>query len=169
MGVKMENKGDILIYQNENGDTKINVLYDKESIWLSQEKIAELFGIEKSVITKHIKNIIEIRELQEESVCAKIAHTAEDGKTYKVKFYNLDMIISVDYRVNSITAVHFRQWATKTLILKNKGIISKLEMEEKTNIEYKKYKERIKNKELSNNEKHFLGSLEKKSKGVRKQ
>jgi len=90
-----------LLYTSPNGDVKLDVFIQDETLWLTQEKIAELFGIERSVITKHLKNIFETNELQEVSVCAKFAHTAKDGKIYQTKFYNLDAIISVGYRVNS--------------------------------------------------------------------
>ena len=86
-----------------------------ENVWLTQEKIAQLFGIERSVITKHLKNIFQSQELNENSVCSILEHTASDGKTYKTKFYNLDAIISVGYRVNSTQATHFRIWATERL------------------------------------------------------
>jgi hypothetical protein len=77
--------------------------------------MAELYGVERSVITKHIGNIFKSNELDENSVCAKIAHTAADGKTYTSQFYNLDVIIAVGYRVNSLRATQFRIWATQTL------------------------------------------------------
>ena len=77
--------------------------------------MAELFGVDRTVITKHLKNIFDSSELQQNSVCAKFAHTAEDGKTYNTTFYNLDAIISVGYRVNSVRATQFRQWCTYVL------------------------------------------------------
>jgi hypothetical protein len=86
-----------------------------ESIWLTQQKIADLFGIDRSVVTKHLRNIFISNELSEEAVCANFAHTASDGKTYSTQFYNLDAIISVGYRVNSAQATHFRIWATERL------------------------------------------------------
>jgi hypothetical protein len=93
----------------------VEIFLRDENVWLTQVKIAELFDIDRSVITKHLKNIFESGELQEDSVCAKFAHTAADGKTYQTKFYNLDAIISVGYRVNSQRATHFRIWATQVL------------------------------------------------------
>ena len=90
----------------------IQVLYKDETVWATQKAMATLFDVDRSVITKHLKNIFETEELLAERVCAKIAHTAEDGKTYNTKFYNLDAIISVGYRVNSIRATQFRQWCT---------------------------------------------------------
>ena len=94
---------------------KVEIFLKNENIWLPQEKIAMLFGVDRSVITKHLKNIFESAELNEDSVCAKFAHTAFDGKNYQTKFYNLDAIISVGYRVNSTQATHFRIWATERL------------------------------------------------------
>jgi len=106
---------DFLLYTTPNGEEKVEVFLHNETIWLPQKRIAELFGVDRTVITKHLKNIFESKELEENSVSAKIAHTASDGKNYKTKFYNLDAILSVGYRVNSIQATHFRIWATKTL------------------------------------------------------
>ncbi|MBU0597339.1 virulence RhuM family protein [Patescibacteria group bacterium] len=87
----------------------------KDTVWLTQKQIAALFGSERSVITKHIRNLVKSGELSEKSVCAKFAHTAEDGKVYNTRFYNLDMIISIGYRVNSKRATSFRIWATSVL------------------------------------------------------
>lgn len=106
---------EFLLYTAPNGKVKVEIFLRDETVWLTQAKIAELFDIERSVITKHLKNIFESRELQEDSVCATFAHTAADGKTYQTKFYNLDAIISVGYRVNSRQATHFRVWATQVL------------------------------------------------------
>ena len=88
---------------------------EEETVWLSQAQISKLFGIERSVITKHLNNVFKNGELRENSVCAIFAHTASDGKIYKTQFYNLDAIISVGYKVNSKQATQFRIWATKTL------------------------------------------------------
>jgi len=106
---------EFLLYTAPNGKVKVEVLLNKETVWLTQKAIAILYGVDRSVITKHLKNIFQSIELDEVSVCAKIAHTAEDGKTYDTLFYNLDAIISVGYRVNSRQATQFRIWATKTL------------------------------------------------------
>jgi hypothetical protein len=106
---------EFLLYKTPNGKVKVEIFLKNENIWLTQEKIATLFGVDRSVITKHLKNIFETFELNENSVCAKFAHTAPDGKNYQTKFYNLDAIISVDYRVNSVQATHFRIWATQRL------------------------------------------------------
>ena len=106
---------EFLLYTTPNGKVNVEIFLRDETVWLSQAKIAVLFDIDRSVITKHLKNIFESGELQEDSVCAKFAHTAADGKTYQTKFYNLDAIISVGYRVNSRQATHFRIWATQVL------------------------------------------------------
>ncbi|MBI5475448.1 MAG: virulence RhuM family protein [Ignavibacteriales bacterium] len=106
---------DILLYTTDDGSVRIEVLYLHETFWLSQKRISELFGVDRTVITKHLQNIFAEHELEENSVCAKIAQTAADEKTYNVNFYNLDAIIAVGYRVNSYQATRFRIWATKTL------------------------------------------------------
>ena len=106
---------EFLLYTTPNGKVKVEIFLHDENIWLTQRKISELFGIDRSVITKHFKSIFVSGELQENSVCAKFAHTADDGKAYQTKFYNLDAIISVGYRVNSTQATHFRIWATERL------------------------------------------------------
>ena len=108
-------EGEILFYVTPEGVAKVEVIYQGETFWLSQRGLAELYGVDRSVITKHVGNIIKSNELVEDSVCAKIAHTAADGKTYTSQFYNLDMIIAVGYRVNSLKATQFRIWATQTL------------------------------------------------------
>lgn len=111
----MKPEGEIIFYTTPEGVIKVEVVFRNETFWLSQRSLAELYGVDRSVITKHIGNIIRSKELQENSVCAKIAHTAPDGKTYTSQFYNLDMIIAVGYRVNSLKATQFRIWATQTL------------------------------------------------------
>ena len=88
---------------------------ENENVWLSQQQIANLFGVQRPAITKHLKNIFESGELEENSVSSILEHTASDGKKYKTQFYNLDAIISVGYRVNSLQATHFRRWATERL------------------------------------------------------
>lgn len=101
----------ITVYQTSDGKINIEVLYANENIWLPQKRIAELFDVDRSVVTKHLKNIFSDNELQEYSVCASFAHTAEDGKEYQTKFYSLEAIIAVGYRVNSERGTQFRQWA----------------------------------------------------------
>ena len=104
---------DIVIY--EDGSLVLNTTVENETIWLSQKQLCELFGRDKSVISRHIRNIFKEGELEREAVVAKNATTAADGKVYQVEYYNLDMIISLGYRVNSKQATKFRQWATKVL------------------------------------------------------
>ena len=108
-----ENK--IILYQTDEGKVKVDVFFAEENFWMSQKTMGELFGVDRSVVTKHVKNIFTEGELDENSVCAKFAHTADDGKTYNTSYYNLDVIIAVGYRVNSIKATKFRIWATQTL------------------------------------------------------
>ena len=99
----------------ETDDGSIEVRVEQETVWLSQDQMARIFERERSVITKHLRNVFRDGELAEESVCANFAHTAVDGKTYQTKFFNLDAILSVGYRVNSKRGIHFRQWATRIL------------------------------------------------------
>ncbi|MCX6060658.1 MAG: virulence RhuM family protein [Campylobacterales bacterium] len=106
---------EFLLYTTPNSDVKVEIFLHNESVWLPQKRMAELFGVDRTVITKHLKNIFDSAELDEDSVSAKIAHTAQDGKNYQTKFYNLDAILSVGYRVNSSQATQFRIWATKIL------------------------------------------------------
>ena len=108
-------KGEIVIYRPKSGEIEVKVKLEKETIWLTQAQISLLFGIERSVVTKHLRNIFNSKELNKNSVCAKIAHTAIDRKTYKTQFYNLDVVISVGYRVNSKKATQFRIWSTRVL------------------------------------------------------
>lgn len=106
---------EFLIFTAQAGEDSIEVRIERETVWLSQKMLAELFGVDRTVITKHLKNVFDDKELDEDSVCANFAHTAADGKTYATRFYNLDAIISVGYRVNSRRATQFRQWATRVL------------------------------------------------------
>ena len=106
---------EFLTFVMEGKEDGIQVIYKDETIWATQKAMATLFDVDRTVITKHLKNIFESSELQQEQVCAKFAHTAEDGKNYQTQFYNLDAIISVGYRVNSIRATQFRQWCTYVL------------------------------------------------------
>ena len=111
----MNNHGDMLIYQTEDGLTKIDVNMQNETVWLSLDQMADLFQRDKSTISRHIKNIFDEGELDRNSVVANFATTAADGKTYQVDYYNLDVIISVGYRVKSQRGVQFRIWATNVL------------------------------------------------------
>jgi len=106
---------EFLLYTDPNGKVKVEIFLRNENIWLTQEKIAELFSVQRPAVTKHLQNIFESGELGEEAVSSILEHTANDGKSYKTKFYNLDAIISVGYRVNSATATRFRIWATERL------------------------------------------------------
>ena len=106
---------EFLTFIAEGKEDGIQVLYKDETIWATQKAMAELFDVDRTVITKHLKNIFDSSELQQNSVCAKFAHTADDRKTYNTTFYNLDAIISVGYRVNSVRATQFRQWCTYVL------------------------------------------------------
>lgn len=113
----MENN-QIVIYQTADGETSIDVLLDQETVWLDQEKISDLFQTDRTSITKHIKNIYKSTELSEDVTCAKIAQVQTEGKrriSRKISHYNLDMIISIGYRVNSIRGTQFRIWANKIL------------------------------------------------------
>lgn len=112
---KNDSYNEFLLYTTPNGKVRVEIFLHNETVWLRQEQMAELFGVDRTVITKHLRNVFLSAELHENSVCAKIAHTATDGKSYQTKFYNLDAIISVGYRVNSIQATDFRKWATQIL------------------------------------------------------
>jgi death-on-curing family protein len=108
-------KGEIVIYRPKGENVELKITLDNDTIWLTQNQIAGLFGTQRAAITKHIGNIFKAKELNKDSVSSILEHTAADGKKYKTLFYNLDMIISVGYRVNSKKATEFRIWATKTL------------------------------------------------------
>ena len=109
------NKNNIVFYTDEEGNTKIEVVLQNEDVWLNVNAIAELFDVQRPAIYKHISNIFTEEELDEKSVCSILEYTASDNKNYKTKYYNLDMIISIGYRVNSKKAVKFRQWANKII------------------------------------------------------
>lgn len=112
---KLSVQNPIIIYEDSKDKPSVSTFIENETLWLTQKQIAELFDKDRSVITKHIQNIFEEEELQKDSVCAKFAHTASDGKSYETLYYNLDMILSVGYRVNSKSATKFRQWASQIL------------------------------------------------------
>lgn len=109
------NESNIIIYNSPKGNVHIEVIYNDETFWLTQKRMAELFKVGLPAISKHMKNIFESGELQEDSVISKMETTATDGKSYLTAFYNLDAVIAVGYRVNSVQATQFRIWATKTL------------------------------------------------------
>ena len=106
---------ELIFYTTPEGEIKVEVLFQDENFWLTQKAVAHLFNVEVPAISKHLKNIFESSELLEDSVVSILETTAADGKTYKVKYYNLDAVIAVGYRVNSYQATQFRIWATKTL------------------------------------------------------
>ena len=110
----MENKGEIIMYQ-PNEEVRLEVRLENETVWLTQAQIAQLFGTGRQAITKHLKNIFASQELDEDSVCSILELTAADGKNYKTKVYNLDVILSVGYRVNSKNATLFRRWSNQVL------------------------------------------------------
>ena len=118
MGKKLEirnSTAEFLIFMAEGKEDGVQVVYKDESIWCTQKAMATLFEVDRTVITKHLRNIFETGEILQSSVCAKFAHTSDDGKVYNTMFYNLDAIISVGYRVNSRRATQFRQWCTYIL------------------------------------------------------
>ena len=108
-------ENEILIYQTEDGHTKIDVKMEGETVWLTQIQLCELYQTSKSNISEHIKHIFEEGELEENAVVRKFRTTAADGKNYNTTHYNLDMIISLGYRVKSKIATNFRRWATERL------------------------------------------------------
>lgn len=108
-------RNEVLIYITEDGTVKLEVAMESETVWLNLNQLCELFQRDKSVISRHIKNIFAEGELEQDSVVAFFATTAEDGKTYQVAYYNLDVIISVGYRVKSLRGTQFRKWALKVL------------------------------------------------------
>ena len=111
----MSGQNEFLLYTAPDGAVKVDVFLKDDTVWLTQKALAELFGVQRPAITKHLRNIFSTGELVENSVCSILEHTAGDGKNYSAKYYNLDAIIAVGYRVNSFQATQFRIWATKTL------------------------------------------------------
>lgn len=168
-------RSNILMYTTEDGITKIEVTFDQDTVWLSIDQMSELFQRDKSVIGKHVRNVFKEGELVKEAVWAKFAYTASDGKTYQVDFYNLDVIISVGYRIKSLRGTQFRIWATSILKeymkkgfaldddrLKNlgEGRVTHKQALEKAHGEYEKYRKKLEDT-LSPVECHFLESIEK--------
>lgn len=115
MKTSQKSQSEIILYQSQDGSTKIDVVLENETVWLSQDKMAKLFQTDRTSITKHIKNIFETGELDRKITSAKFAQHLPDGRIYQIANYNLDMIISVGYRVNSIRGTQFRIWATQKL------------------------------------------------------
>lgn len=107
--------GEVVLYEASDGRVRLDVRVERDTVWLSLSQMAELFGRDKSVVSRHLRNIFLSGELEREAVVAKTATTAVDGKTYQVEYFNLDAILSVGYRVNSKHGTQFRVWATRTL------------------------------------------------------
>ena len=127
------NKGEIIIYQASDGTTNLEVRLEEETVWLMQEQIAYLFGTQRPAVTKHLGKIFKSGELEENSVCSILEHTAADGKKYQTKFYNLDAILSVGYRVNSRNATAFRKWANRVLkdyLIKGYAVNQRVKLEQ---------------------------------------
>lgn len=125
---------EVAIYKNEEGTIEMNVGIKEDSAWISQNQISILFGIKRPAVTKHLLNIFHSGELDKNRVCSKMEHTADDGKKYMTMFYNLDVVISVGYRVNSKKATQFRIWATRILkeyLIKGYSINQKLLLSQK--------------------------------------
>lgn len=112
---KQENQARLIIYRTEDGQAKLEVKMDGETVWLTQDQMAELFDKGRSTIAEHILNVFNEKELDEKAVCREFRRTGSDGKEYLVKHYNLDVIISVGYRVKSLRGTQFRIWATQRL------------------------------------------------------
>jgi len=113
--VTESSSNDIVIYKGQDGALLTEVRFQADTVWLRQDQLTDLFGRDRTVIGRHIRNVFKEGELDPEAVCANFAHTADDGKTYQIQHFNLDVIISVGYRVKSPAGVRFRQWATKVL------------------------------------------------------
>jgi hypothetical protein len=130
------NKGEIVIYQAPNGETQLEVRLEEDMVWLDQYQIAALFQTDRTSILRHIKNIYNTEELEEKSTCAKIAHVQSEGKrvvTRNIAYYNLDMILSIGYRVNSKNATAFRRWANGVLndyLVKGYAVNEKMQIEQ---------------------------------------
>ena len=112
---QLDKTDEVVLYQAPGGEIRLDVRLERDTVWLTQAQMSHLFGRERSVVTKHLRNVFAEGELVADSVSAKFAHTAEDSKTYQVEHYNLDVIISVGYRVKSAQGTRFRQWATRLL------------------------------------------------------
>ena len=165
MEQNIENTGDIIIYQTEDGLTKINVKLDNETVWLNQQQLVLLYQSSKSNISEHIKHIFAEGELDEKSVVRKFRTTADDGKNYEVTYYNLDMIISLGYRIKSTIATRFRIWATQRLKeYMIKGSVSHAQALEKAINEYRKYQSNT----LSPVEEAYLETVKETAKLVKK-
>ena len=112
---KLQKFNNFVIFQTDKGKVNIDVLFQNETLWLTQKLMAELFEVNVPAVSKHLKNVFETGELKEDSVVSILETTAEDGKNYKMKYFNLKAIVAVGYRVNSHRATEFRKWATEIL------------------------------------------------------
>jgi hypothetical protein len=132
MSQEIKNKGEIVIYQTPDGIAELDVRLEKDTVWLTQEQIAQLFNVKQPAISKHLKNIYSSEELDEKSTYSILEYMGNDGKQkYQTKFYNLDAILSIGYRVNSQNATKFRIWANKVLkdyIVKGYAVSNKLKL-----------------------------------------
>ena len=108
-------KNKIVLYTDKRGNVELRADIEKDTLWATQEQIARLFDVERSVVTKHINNILKDKEVDRKSTCAKFAHVLPDGRQYLTNFYNLDVVLAVGYRTNSVRAIQFRQWSTRVL------------------------------------------------------
>ncbi|MEA1923086.1 MAG: RhuM family protein [Pseudomonadota bacterium] len=115
MSAELQGLSAVVIYQTDSGETRLEVQLDQDTVWLNLNQMTRLFGRDKSVVSRHLNNIFREDELERQAVVANFATTATDGKTYQVDYFNLDVIISVGYRVRSVQGTRFRQWATQTL------------------------------------------------------
>ena len=150
-------ENEIILYQPDS-TVKLEVRLENDTVWLTQQQIADLFGVKQPAISKHLKNIFESKELDEASVHSILEYTAADGKSYRTKFYNLDAILSVGYRVNSRNATLFRQWANKVLkeyLLRGYSINQRL-MHIENRIDHRLSEHDIQIKELSNRMDFFV-------------
>ena len=142
----MEKRGEIILYQPDS-EVRLEVRLENETVWLSIEEMSQLFGRDISVIGKHIRNVFKEGELLKEAVWAKFAYTASDGKTYQVDYYNLDVIISVGYRVKSHRGTQFRQWANKVLkeyLLKGYAVNQRLSnLEDRVNCKFLEHEQHL--------------------------
>lgn len=130
--------GEIIIYKDKRGEIELEVKLDKETVWLNAHQIAGVFGVNRPAVVKHINNIYKTKELEEKATCSILEQVAADGKIRRMNLYNLDMIISVGYRVNSARATQFRIWATNVLrdhLLKGYTINQGRLLQEKENFE----------------------------------
>ena len=142
----MKKRGEIILYQPDS-EVRLEVRLENETVWLSIEEMSQLFGRDISVIGKHIRNVFKEGELLKEAVWAKFAYTASDGKTYQVDYYNLDVIISVGYRVKSHRGTQFRQWANKVLkdhLLKGYSVNQRLSnLEDRVNSKFMEHEQHL--------------------------